>query len=70
VVMPKPSGREISDKVCAMRPGIRVLWMSGYTDDTIVRHGILDPNVNFLQKPFTNAALAEKVREVCDAKTV
>ncbi len=70
VVMPKPSGREIADKVCVLRPGIRVLWMSGYTDDTIVRHGILEPDVNFLQKPFTPAALAGKIREVCDAKPV
>lgn len=70
VVMPKPSGREIADKICALRPGIRVLWMSGYTDDTIVRHGILEPDVHFLQKPFTPAALAEKIRELCDAKSV
>ncbi len=70
VVMPKPSGREIADKICALWPAIRVLWMSGYTDDTIVRHGILEPDVNFLQKPFTPAALAQKIRELCDAKTV
>ena len=68
VVMPKPSGREIADRICALRPEMCVLWMSGYTDDTIVRHGILEPGVNFLQKPFTPATLADKIREVCDKK--
>jgi CheY-like chemotaxis protein len=66
VVMPKPSGREIADRISALRPEICVLWMSGYTDDTIVRHGILEPGLNFLQKPFTPAVLAEKIREICD----
>ena len=70
VVMPKPSGREIADRITALRPDIFVVWMSGYTDDTIVRHGILEPGLNFLQKPFTPAALVQKIREVCDSKPV
>ena len=66
VVMPQTSGPDLADRITGLRPGIRVLWMSGYTDDTIAHHGILEPGLHFLQKPFTPASLGEKVREVLD----
>jgi signal transduction histidine kinase/CheY-like chemotaxis protein len=67
VVMPGGSGSEVSAHVRALKPDIRVLYMSGYTDDAIVRHGVLEAGLNFIQKPFTPNALALKVREVLDA---
>jgi PAS domain S-box-containing protein len=66
VVMPGGGGRQLADALCASRPGLRVLFISGYTDDAVVRHGVTEEEVNFLHKPFTAAALAEKVREVLD----
>ncbi|MFN2387385.1 MAG: response regulator [Thermoanaerobaculia bacterium] len=67
VVLPQMSGREVATAVARRRPGIRVLYISGYTDDAIVQHGILEPGTAFLQKPFTPHALSRKVREVLDA---
>jgi two-component system cell cycle sensor histidine kinase/response regulator CckA len=66
VVMPGMGGRELSERLTAARPGLRALYVSGYTDDAIVRHGVLAAESAFLQKPFTPAALARKVREVLD----
>jgi len=66
VVMPRSGGREVAKQVTARRPGIKVLYMSGYTADAIVHHGVLDAGTSFLQKPFTPASLASKVREVLD----
>lgn len=66
VVMPGMSGRQLAEHVRASRPDIRLLFMSGYTDDAIVRHGIVKANEAFLQKPFSPSALARKVREVLD----
>ncbi len=66
VVMPRMSGRALADAVKRHRPDIEVLFMSGYTDDAIVHHGVLDPATPFLQKPFNPGSLARKVREVLD----
>ena len=67
VVMPEMSGPELAKRLTQARPGIKVLCMSGYTDDGIVRHGVLEASVEFLQKPITPAALTARVRQVLDA---
>jgi PAS domain S-box-containing protein len=67
VVMPGMNGRALVDRLVSRRPSIRVLFMSGYTDDDVLRRGIVDPRLALLQKPFTPEALALKVREVLDS---
>jgi PAS domain S-box-containing protein len=66
VVMPRISGRELVESLEGMRPEMKVLFMSGYTDNAIVHHWILDNRIAFIQKPFTPGDLARKVREVLD----
>src|SRR5690606_3393905 len=64
VIMPELNGRELAQQVAALNPATKILFMSGYTDDVVVRHGVLESGVNFLQKPFTVQSLTQKVREV------
>jgi two-component system cell cycle sensor histidine kinase/response regulator CckA len=66
VVMPRMSGRELADRLAVIRPDLKVLFVSGYTDGAIAQHGVLAPGVAFLQKPVTPEALARKVRQVID----
>jgi signal transduction histidine kinase len=66
VVMPEMNGREMAEQVALLRPTTKVLFMSGYTDDAIVRHGILEENMSYMQKPFLPNTLALKAREVLD----
>jgi two-component system cell cycle sensor histidine kinase/response regulator CckA len=67
VVMPQMGGRELGERLSSSRPGMRVLYMSGYTDDAIVRHGLMDERLEFIEKPFTADGLARKVRMVLDS---
>ncbi|MCA9953565.1 MAG: PAS domain S-box protein [Anaerolineales bacterium] len=66
VVLPQKGGRKLAEELTAQRPGIRVLFMSGYMDDAVMRHGVLMAEMNFLSKPFSRSALASKVRDVLD----
>ena len=67
VVMPQMSGRLLAERLALARPGIKVVYMSGYTDDAIVHHGTLDPGTNFVAKPFSAADLTRKILEVLDS---
>jgi len=64
VIMPGLSGRTLAEALSRIIPGVKVVYMSGYTDDAIAHHGVLDPGVEFIQKPFSMAVLADKIRSV------
>jgi CheY-like chemotaxis protein len=70
VVMPLMGGRELAERLSTRRPETRILFVSGFTDDTVVRHGVLDEGVAFLQKPFTLESLSQTVRQVLDGQPV
>jgi PAS domain S-box-containing protein len=70
VVMPKMGGRELAEKLTARLPDLRILFTSGYTDDAVVRHGVIEVGTNFIQKPFTPGSLAKKVRELLGVSKV
>lgn len=69
VVMPHLSGRELATQIASSRRNMKVLYISGYTDDSVFRHGVLEGGMEFLQKPFNLKALSQKIREILDAET-
>ncbi|HSL39760.1 MAG TPA: response regulator, partial [Desulforhopalus sp.] len=66
VVMPGMNGRELADRLLVDQPGMRVLYVSGYTANVIAHNSLLDEGIHFLQKPFTTNSLARKIREVLE----
>jgi PAS domain S-box-containing protein len=67
VIMPEMNGKELKEQISALQPDIRVLFMSGYTEDVISSNGVIDENLEFIRKPFSNSELAAKIRRVLDA---
>ena len=68
VIMPEMSGRDLADRLVPQHPEMKVLFMSGYTDDVIADHGVLDAGTPFIQKPFAPDVLVRKVRDVLDGR--
>jgi len=67
VVMPGMNGRDLAERMLQRYPQLSILYLSGYTDDAVVRHGLLRAEVNFLQKPFTPLGLAKRVQDIFDS---
>jgi FixJ family two-component response regulator len=65
--MPEMNGRDLADRVHVMRPGVKILFMSGYSEEAVASHGVLARGAAFLEKPFSPATLLLKVREMLDA---
>jgi CheY-like chemotaxis protein len=70
VVMPRLDGRELASRLAALRPDLKVLYMSGYTDDVIAHRGVLAQGTLLVQKPFTRNTLLQKVRQALDFQAV
>jgi two-component system cell cycle sensor histidine kinase/response regulator CckA len=68
VIMPGMSGRQLAEKILTKRPRTKIVYMTGYTDDMVVQHKVLEPGVKLLQKPFSKLDLALKVRSTLDGK--
>jgi len=68
VIMPGMSGKDLSEKILKIIPKIKIIFMSGYTDDAIVKHGVLEEGINFIQKPFTPQQLIKVIKEVLQKK--
>jgi len=66
VIMPKMDGRQLAERVRSLRPGLKVLFMSGYTDDVILHHGVLEAGMAFIQKPLTAERLTRHVRQALE----
>jgi two-component system cell cycle sensor histidine kinase/response regulator CckA len=66
VIMPQMNGRELAERLAKVRPEMKVLYMSGYTDRAVINHGILDSGIAYVQKPLVPELLARRVREVID----
>jgi two-component SAPR family response regulator len=67
--MPGMSGRDLAEELQRILPGLKILFMSGYTEDAILHHGVLEEGIAFIQKPFTPEGLARKVREVMGTRS-
>ena len=66
VVMPEMNGRDLAKNILSVHPGLKLLFMSGYTANVIAHHGVLEEGVNFIQKPFSREQIGKKVREALD----
>ena len=69
IVMPGMNGRELSERLTGLYPAMKTLFTSGYTEDVIVHHGVIDSNLNFIGKPYSLQALAGKIREVVERES-